>query len=90
MAKADMPFTPPNVRFRGTADWTGLGTGIGSRWHADDRNHNLECCSGSPGQPVDLDQIGIGKAPVPAHVQHRGDPLQINVAFLNRQGAPRP
>jgi hypothetical protein len=48
-----------------------LGTGIGSRWHADDRNLDLDCCSGSPGQPVD--QIGIGKAPAPAHVQHRGD-----------------
>src|SRR5262249_3087988 len=48
-----------------------LGTGIGSRWHPDDRNHDLDCCSGSPGQPVD--QIGIGKAPAPAHVQNRGD-----------------
>src|SRR5262249_19688324 len=44
-----------------------LGNGIGSRWHADDRNLDLDCCSGSPGQPVD--QIGIGKAPAPAHVQ---------------------
>src|SRR5262249_50288541 len=25
-----------------------LGTGIGSRWYADDRNHDLDCCSGSP------------------------------------------
>ena len=24
------------------------GTGISSRWHADDRNHDLDCCSGSP------------------------------------------
>jgi len=27
------------------------GTGISSWWHADDRNHDLDCCSGSPGQP---------------------------------------
>ena len=29
-----------------------LGTGISFRWHADDRNHDLDCGSGSPEQPV--------------------------------------